>query len=320
MIFFSKRASRKAVENAQGMVSHVRSPSPLAPGLTRTGLAAEMAALLPLAAAEPPPEPQPKKPGVSADTIWQFWWQGEAAVPPPVRVCLDSVRCHAEGRPVVLIDSSNVAEYIDLPPVLLERLSAGSASVVVLSDYIRLALLSLYGGTWIDPTVWISGAIPRETLDSEFFVFASPYWIQSPPRTLSPRLLGALRFMCDRPSTTLFGSCWWMSARPGALPPRVARRLMTAYWERHDGSIDYMLPYDLMSLAFLANAGCQGAWDRMPKRPTTDAQLLLGVLLEPYDKNLADAIFARTAIHKLTHKYPPEIIGPDMFYRRIFAS
>ena len=320
MIFFSKRASRKDAADARGMVSFVRCPSPLAPGLTRTALAAEMAALLPLAAAEPPPEPPRKKPGVSSDTIWQFWWQGEAAVPPPVRTCLDSVRRHAGGRPVVLIDSSNVADYIDLPPVLLGRHSAGGVSVVMLSDYIRLALLSLYGGTWIDPTVWISGEIPSETLDSEFFAFASPYWIQCPPRTLSPRMLGALRFMSDRPSSTLFGSCWWMSARSGALPPRVARRLMTAYWERHDASIAYMLPHDLMSLAFLANAGCQETWERMPKRPTTDAQLLLGVLLEPYDKDLADEIFARTAIHKLTHKYPPEIVGPGMFYRRIFAG
>ena len=320
MSFFGKRRDRKAVGDARGIVSHVRSPSPLAPGLTRADLAAEMAALLPLAAAEPPPEPPPKKSGVSADTIWQFWWQGESAVSPPVRVCLDSVRRHAGGRPVVLIDSANVSEYLDIPPVLLARQSAGGVSVVALSDYIRLALLSLYGGTWIDPTVWISGEIPSETLDSEFFVFASPYWIQCPPRTLSPQLLGALRFMSDRPSSTLFGSCWWMSARPGALPPRVAKRLMTAYWERHDASIDYMLPYDLMSLGFLANAGCQEVWERMPKRPTTDAQLLLGVLLEPYDKGLEDAIFARTAIHKLTHKYPPEIIGPDMFYRRIFES
>lgn len=302
------------------MVSHVRAPSSIAPGLTRSGLASEMAAYLPIARDEPPPDPPPKKADVSSDTIWQFWWQGESAAPAPVRTCLESVRRHAGGRPVVLIDSSNVADYIDIPSVLLERHSAGGVSVVALSDYIRLELLSLYGGTWIDPTVWVSGEIPREALESEFFVFASPYWMACGPRTLSPHLLGTLRFVSERPSATLFGSCWWMSARPGALPPRVTKRLMTSYWEGHDRSIDYMLPYDLMSLAFLANAGCQDVWDRMPKRPVTDAQLLLGVLLEPYDERLMGEILARTTVHKLTHKFPESFVSRDMFYRRIFKN
>lgn len=317
-MFFSRR--KRADWDASGAIALVRSPSPLAPGLTRSGLAAEMSVCLPIAAAEPPPEPPPKKGGVSPDTVWQFWWQGESAAPSAVWTCLDSVRRHVGSRPVVLIDSTNVSEYIDIPPVLMDRHAAGGASVVVLSDYIRLALLSSYGGTWIDPTVWLSAAPPSETLDSEFFAFSSPYWMAHGPRELDPALLGVLRFFGDRPSATLFGSCWWMSARPGALPPRVTKRLMEDYWERHDRSVDYMLPYDLMSLAFLANAGCQDVWERMPKRPTTDAQLLLGVLLEPYDESLMNAILARTAVHKLTHKYTPDMVNRDMFYSRIFQD
>ena len=274
---------------------------------------------IPLAAAEPPPVPAPKKSGVSSDTVWQFWWQGEASAPSPVLTCLETVRRYAGSRPVVLIDSSNVHEYLDIPRVFLDRLARKEISIVVLSDYIRVALLSVYGGTWVDPTVWVSGEIPPATLDSEFFVFASPYWAATDPAALPTELLGILRFMSNRPSATMFGSCWWMSARPGSLPPRITKRLMEEYWSRESFGIDYLLPYDLMTLAFLVNPACQEVWRRMPKRLTTDAQMLMSVLLEPYDGRMMDAILARTTIHKLTHKLPANIIRSDMFYRRIFV-
>lgn len=315
--FFKRKRGKGA---ASGLIDAFRCPSPFAPGLTRTGLLRKMEAYVPLASAEPPPAPAPKKPNVSSDTIWQFWWQGEAAAPAAVRTCLDSVRQHAGSRPVVLIDSRNVRDYLDIPRVFLDRFERKEISVVVLSDYIRVALLSAYGGTWIDPTVWVSGTVPPEAMDSEFFVFASPYWTVNDPADLSVELLGVLRFMSNRPSATLFGSCWWMSARPGALPPRVAKRLMEAYWSQEATGIDYLLPYDLMTLAFLANPGCQEVWRRMPKRSTTDAQMLLGALLEPYDGKLMEAILARSAVHKLTHKIPEETVLADMFYRQVFKN
>lgn len=58
----------------------------------------------------------------------------------------------------------------------------------------------------------------------------------------------------------------------------------------------------------------------MPKRPVTDTQLLLGVLLEPYDERLMEEILARTSVHKLTHKFPESIVRQDMFYRRVFPD
>ena len=320
MGWFSRKRANSAADAGGGPLEYFICPSPFAPGLTRTGLSRKMEAYIPLAAAEPPPAPAPKKPNVSSDTIWQFWWQGEAAAPAAVRTCLDSVRQHAGSRPVVLIDSRNVRDYLDIPRVFLDRFERKEISVVVLSDYIRVALLSAYGGTWIDPTVWVSGTVPPEAMDSEFFVFASPYWMVNDPRDLSAELLGVLRFMSNRPSATLFGSCWWMSARPGALPPRVAKRLMEEYWSRESSEIDYLLPYDLMTLAFLVNPACQEVWRRMPKRSTTDTQMLLSVLLEPYDERLMNAILARSTIHKLTYKFPERVVRPDMFYRRIFTN
>ena len=320
MGWFSRKEQKGSPNAVAGLLEAFRSPSPLAPGLTRTGLLRKMEAFVPVAAARPPSGPAPKKADVSPDTIWQFWWQGESAAPSAAQACLASVRRHAGSRPVVLIDSSNVHDYLDIPNALMDKFTRKEISVVVLSDYIRVSLLSVYGGTWIDPTVWVSGEIPPETLDSEFFVFASPYWAMNDPGELSVQLLGVLRFLSDRPSSTLFGSCWWMSARPGALPPRVVKRLMEDYWSRETSEIDYLLPYDLMSLAFLANADCQEVWRRMPKRLSLDAQLLLGVLLEPYDQRLMDAILARTTIHKLSHKFPAQAIGPDTFYRRIFTD
>lgn len=107
--------------------------------------------------------------GVGSEPIWVMWWQGEQEAPEVVKLCLSSIRQHCNYHQVYLITERNISEFIHLPEFIYEKWKKGIISRTHLSDIIRLSLLSLYGGAWIDSTVFLSEDIPDSYFQKEFF-------------------------------------------------------------------------------------------------------------------------------------------------------
>lgn len=106
---------------------------------------------------------------VVEEPIWVMWWQGEENAPEIVRCCINSVRRNCNGHEVIVISQSNVAEYVKLPEFIYEKLERDGISKTHLSDLIRLNLLFLYGGAWIDATVLVSQPIPQDLFEKKFY-------------------------------------------------------------------------------------------------------------------------------------------------------
>lgn len=47
--------------------------------------------------------------------IWTLWWQGEENAPDLVKACIASMRAHANGADVRVLDERNCASYLTLP-------------------------------------------------------------------------------------------------------------------------------------------------------------------------------------------------------------
>ena len=101
--------------------------------------------------------------------IWQYWAQGFDNVPAVVRQCLDSVDTYAKDYVIVRLTDDNLAEFIDLPVFVQQKRNVFSRAFF--SDLLRLLLLKTYGGIWMDATIMLSGAIPREYADNDLFFF-----------------------------------------------------------------------------------------------------------------------------------------------------
>lgn len=101
--------------------------------------------------------------------IWQYWGQGYDDVPAVVRTCLDSVDKYAGDYTVVRLTDANLSEYLDLPDFVQQKRSVFSRAFF--SDLLRLMLLRVYGGLWLDATILLSGPIPQEYTQCDFFVF-----------------------------------------------------------------------------------------------------------------------------------------------------
>jgi hypothetical protein len=100
--------------------------------------------------------------------IWVMWWQGEENMPEIIRINFGSLKRNSNGHEVVLITKDNYSEYIELPYFIIDKLSQRVISLTHLSDYIRVALLSKFGGLWLDATVYVHSPLPTK--------FNLPYW------------------------------------------------------------------------------------------------------------------------------------------------
>ena len=89
------------------------------------------------------------------NTIWIFWWQGENATPLIVQRCINSIKRHSVGYNIVVITGNNIQDYITLPEKILSKVGK-TLSYTHFSDLVRLALLSSYGGGWIDATLMLT--------------------------------------------------------------------------------------------------------------------------------------------------------------------
>lgn len=88
---------------------------------------------------------------VAERTIWGYWAQGEVNMPPFFQSCVETWRRFNPHWDIRILEKSTVHDYLseaDLPNRWAHLLSHQ-----IESDAIRLALLSRYGGVWIDVSV-----------------------------------------------------------------------------------------------------------------------------------------------------------------------
>lgn len=113
----------------------------------------------------------PKKNLEGKKIIWQYWAQGyEGKLPEVVKVCFDSVDKYKGEYEIIRLSDATIAEYVDIPDFVWQKRGHGF-SVTAFSNVLRLALLDLYGGVWLDATVLLTDKIPESFSQYDFFMF-----------------------------------------------------------------------------------------------------------------------------------------------------
>ena len=103
--------------------------------------------------------------------IWQYWAQGFEYhnLPELVRICLASVDKYASDYTIIRLSDENIADYIDFPEYIYEKRK--HFSIAHFSDLLRVALLSVYGGLWLDATILLTGPLPMYLSEKDFFMY-----------------------------------------------------------------------------------------------------------------------------------------------------
>lgn len=225
--------------------------------------------------------------------IWQYWAQGYDDIPERIRECLDSVEKYAGEYSVIRLHDSNLSEYLDIPEYIIKKRAC--FSYAFFSDLLRVMLLSTYGGLWLDATVLLTGQIPREYSEYDFFLFQrdpdenhKDYW----ENVYAYYFCWDKRFRVNMLSSIFF-------ARKDTVVINALAGLMMKWWKENDSVPDYFffqILYDVLINGRLKEYKCPVVSDCPPhylQQSMNDKRFSL----MPYDQ-----IVASIPIHKLTYK------------------
>lgn len=229
--------------------------------------------------------------------IWQLWLQGEENMPSIVKKCTESVKKYHDN--IVLLTKENLQEYIQLPDYIEEKYQKGIISHANYSDLIRLTLLSKYGGCWVDSTIYLTGKIPQEAFESQFFTFKC---LDSENLKYIKNLDQFKVFSNHRNKVISFESPCFLASKAGSILINAVLKLFLEYWKHETQLADYLMIDKMFVLAILNNPDCKKEFMEMSSYYLENMTLLQNALFEPYDENLMNCIKEISSVHKLTHK------------------
>lgn len=237
------------------------------------------------------------------DKIWMCWWQGLENAPEIVKVCIDSVRKNSAGREVVVITDENMGDFVQIPDLLVNLRSEGILSRTHISDYLRLELLSRFGGIWLDSTFFCCHALEGDIYGAPLFSIKRPDYLHG---SIAGGYFANYSLGCDDGHRFVFAAI---------------RDLFLEYWRRNGYLVDYLLTDYLI---VMAQRHCPSIADAFaaiePNNPACDE--LFKVLDEPYDASKWSDLSSSTDLFKLTWKqeFPKQIEGAQTFYGELIKK
>lgn len=230
--------------------------------------------------------------------IWQLWLQGKEQMPPIVKKCHESIKKYYGDR-VILLDKNSLKDYIELPDYIEKKYQQGKISHANYSDMIRLSLLAKYGGCWIDSTTYLTGYIPEDILNADFFTFKSA---QS-EHLKDINTIEQFKIFSNHINKIIdIESPYFISSKSGNILINAVLNLFFEYWKHENKLVDYLMIDKMFAIAVLSNSECKKCFQTMPKYYLENVLMLQHALFEKYDENLFNNIKKLSSVHKLTHK------------------
>lgn len=229
---------------------------------------------------------------LTVEPVWVYWDSGLDKAPTIVKKCYESIVKYS-NREVILLTKENADDYVLLPEVIRNRISSGKISMAAYTDLLRFCLLEHYGGTWIDSTILLTGNIPNEIYDSDFFVMRNS--------------------MCLIDNPVLFPA-WFISAKKTNDTIRKIRNIAIAYWLENKYIPEYLFP-NLIITELLKEE--KEIMKKIPYMNTDYSEYMVRILGDKFDKEKYEWVTKLTPIHKLTYKLDKSIENHDNFYNYI---
>lgn len=230
--------------------------------------------------------------------VWICWLQGLENAPIEVKCCYKSVCRYFVNWEIVLINSDNFERYTDFPDYIIDKWHGGIISNTHFSDLLRVELLTLHGGLWLDATVLCSGTIPEYICDSNLFFY----------QCLKPGLDGH----------SIRVSSWLIYAVCNNNILSAVRSMLLSYWKKENYLIDYYLLHHFLTIAM---EYFPEEMSRIPKIPNDLSHILLLELFEPYDYKRYQLMKQFTSFHKLSYKFTrTDIEKKRTFYEHIIRE
>lgn len=231
----------------------------------------------------------------SEKIIWQYWSQGfsKGSVPEVVQMCFDSVDKYKEDYRIIRLCDDDLMEYIEIPKEVWNKYRMGVVGATHFTDLIRIALLSAYGGVWLDATILLTAPLEDMLANNDWFLY------QRDPKQEDKRLW-------QRTYAYYFG--WHKDfkvrmlssiiySRPGVMVISDLFQLMLYYWKTENEIKDYFF-FQILFTQYMekfSERNCPIFSDCLPN-------MLQMFITGSYRKYAVPEILEKTSIHKLSYK------------------
>ena len=206
-------------------------------------------------------------------TIFWCWFQGLEEAPKLYLSCLNSIKINCKDYKIIIINETNIFDYADFPPYILQKYKEKYITKTHFSDLLRLELLIKHGGTWIDASVLI-------TKYEEIFFNQSLFFFQEN-------------------SGGCIGSSWFITSERGNPILRTTRDLLYKYHEKNN----HLFNYFLFHLFFkMASERYENDIKTIPFYSNTPPHYLHNQIIEENSYLKYNEIKKNISVHKLNMK------------------
>lgn len=227
-----------------------------------------------------------------SNTVWVCWLQGIDNAPDLVKTCYASMKHHIKNMDIIVLDESNLFDYVSFPDYIVEKWKKGTISNTHFSDLIRVNLLNRHGGLWLDLTVYLTGELPQYITDGDFFVYRNGWF--------NDEMIN-------------MGS-WLMYSKPNNILLLESENLLFEYWKNKN----FLQQYFLLHIFFrMATEKYPDEWKKVPYYNQIDQHILAFEMNRAFDEKRFNQIKEITSVHKLTNKTEKMEFENSSYYSRL---
>lgn len=216
---------------------------------------------------------------VSRD-VFVYWGQGFDKAPELVKKCLSSIKKYTCDLNLVLLNDSNIDNYIEVPNHIKEKFLQGKIKHAHYSDILRLMLLKKHGGCWIDATCLVTSKISDQIdallKESNFFAF-----------------------MYEKPMI----SNWFLVSKQDSYIVSMMLEALLEYWNSFLGHSYYFCFHSIFYSLYLLDEKFKNEVDKGVYFSTKIPHNLQVNMLNKYDELRFKEMINKCFLHKLTYKF-----------------
>lgn len=240
--------------------------------------------------------------------VWSCWLQGWDKAPDLAKACLNSLKRNLCNVEIVELDENNYTQWVKMPEYITEKYKKGHIPPAMFSDMLRLQLLSVHGGVWIDSTVLCTDTCGLGTTN-EF----SPSWEEIIKADL-------FVFQYTEPRHQWSGniSNWFIASKKGNPFVMTLRDVLLAYWKDYDVALEYYICHLFFSeVAKVFPEQIQS----MPYGWSMPSISLGAHLHAEFNPEKWDRFTSQVHWHKMTYRLHDDVLnGISNNYRHIIAT
>ena len=240
--------------------------------------------------------------------IWQYWGQGlePEQLPEMVRLCFRSVEQNLGNYQLIRLDDQTLHNYLDLPDFVQAKRQHPAFKPAFFADLLRLALLDIYGGVWLDASILLTAPLPKEWAQTDFFMYQ-----RSPTAAHQDfwQSFNADVFNWSPDHPVQVNNCI-IAAQPGNLLIHTCLDVMLNFWQTQNHIPHYFffqIMFNELVRNHLPGQAGEPVDDTLP-------HLLLAKLEQPYNAEAFAEITAQTPVHKLDRRlsFQPGTFGAHL--------